>query len=367
MIVSRLKTSWKMDERTRKLAKLVVGYSVNVKKGESVVISGSTDASEFISALYKEVILKGGHPILRINLPGLSPFFYKYASKEQIEKFPETFDYTVKNAQKYIGISTENNTREMAGIDPKKISARAKITNSISNYIVNQKDKIRRCTVGYPCTALAQEAEMSNTDYENFVFAAELQDWSKLGKQMDKILDKFKKGKKVHLIGEGVDLKMEIHGDKAVADNGEENMPGGEIFMAPVRESLNGWIKFDYPAIRDGFEVTDIYVKFENGKAVEVKASKNEEFLKQMLATDENASYIGELGIGCNPRVNRFTKDLLFDEKIGGTIHLAFGMAYKENGGGNDSALHWDIVKSMKKAKIVVDGKVIQENGKWKI
>ena len=185
--------------------------------------------------------------------------------------------------------------------------------------------------------------------------------------RIDKILSKFKKGNKIHLIGENVDLKFDIHGQKAVADKGEENMPGGEIFMAPIRESLNGYIKFEYPAIRNGKEVTGIFLKFENGKVIESKADKNEDFLKQMIATDENASYVGEFGICCNPKINRFTKDLLFDEKINGTIHLALGMAYKENGGGNDSAIHWDIVKDMKKAKIILDGKIIQENGVWKI
>jgi len=355
------------DERTRKLAKLVVDYSVFVKKGENVCISGNTDASGFISALYKEVILAGGHPVLRVSLPGLAPFFYKYASKEQIEKFPEIFDFTVKNCQKYIGISTESNTRELTSIDPERITARARVTNKISDYIVNARDKIRRCTVGYPCVALAQEAEMDLVDYENFVFTACLQDWNKLGRFIDGVLARFKKGKKVWLIGENVDLKMEINGKKALADKGEDNMPGGEIFMAPIRNSLNGWIKFDYPSIRDGHEVRDISLVFKDGKVIESSASKGEEFLKTMLATDENSSYVGELGIGMNPKINKYTNDLLFDEKIGGTIHLALGMAYKDNGGGNDSAIHWDIVKDMKKAKIILDGKVVQENGAWLI
>ena len=355
------------DLRTRKLAKLVVDYSVQVKKGENVVISGSTEASEFISALYKEVILRGAHPILRVSLPGLAPFFYKFASKEQIDKFPEHFDFTVKHAQKYIGISTENNTRELTDADPEKMTARAKVTMPISNYICNERDKIWRCTVGFPCISLAQEASMSFVDYENFVFSACLQDWKVLGKKIDRVLSYFKKGKKVHLLGENVDLKMEIHGKLAKADKGEENMPGGEIFMAPVRESLEGWIKFDYPSIRDGKEVTDIKLVFKDGKVSEFSASKNEDFLKKMLETDENSSYVGELGIGMNPKVNRFTGDLLFDEKIGGTIHLALGMAYKDNGGGNDSAIHWDIVKDMKKAKIILDGKIIQNKGDFKI
>lgn len=194
-----------------------------------------------------------------------------------------------------------------------------------------------------------------------------LQDWKKLVKQFEKIRKTFEKSKDVHLIGKNVNLKFSIEGKNAVMDDGKENMPGGEVFMAPVRESLNGWIKFEYPAIRSGKEVTDVELKFEKGKVIEAKASKNQDFLRQMLATDENASYVGEFGIGCNPNVDRFTKELLFDEKIGGTIHLALGEAYKENGGGNDSAIHWDIVKDMKKAKIILDGKVVQDKGKWKI
>jgi len=355
------------DLRTQKLAQLAVRYSVFVKSGEKVMISGREESIPFLVELYKEIILQKAHPIVRFNLPNVSDFFYKYATKEQIERFPEEFMDNVKKADKYIGISSDSNTRELTNCDSKKITARGKVTHPISDYICNEKPKIHRCTIAYPCQALAQEAEMSLTEYENFVYNACLQDWKKLGKQFEKIKEIFEKGKQVHLIGEGVDLKFSISGKNAVADKGEENMPGGEVFMAPVRESLNGWIKFDYPAIRDGKEVTDIELKFENGKVIEAYATKNEDFLKEMLATDENASYVGEFGIGCNPKINKFTKNLLFDEKIGGTIHLALGMAYKENNGGNDSAIHWDIVKEMKKAKIILDGKVVQENGKWKI
>ena len=356
-----------MDPRTRELAKLVVNYALNVKSGQNVMISGSTEAEPFIAELYKEIILKGAHPHLKVSIPGLAPFFFKHAKKHQIEKFPELFDHAARKMHKYIGISTESNTRELTSCDPKKISARQKVVHPISEYICNERDKIRRSSVAYPCQALAQEAEMSLTEYENFVYGACLQDWKKIGKHMNKILAKFHKGKSVHLIGEGVDLKFNIHGDKAMTDLEGDNVPMGEVFMAPVRESLNGWIKFDYPAIRSGKEVTDIELKFENGKCIEAKASKNEDFLKEMLNTDENASYVGEFGIGMNPKVNRFTKDLLFDEKMGGTIHLALGAAYKENGGGNDSALHWDIVKDMKKAKIILDGKVIQDKAKWNL
>jgi aminopeptidase len=356
-----------MDPRTRELAKLVVDYALKIKSGENVIISGGVEAQDFIKSLYKEVILRGAHPNLRIGIPGLNAFFYKHAKKHQIEKFPEVFDYAVKKSQKYIGISTTSNTKELTSCDPKKITARQKVTHPISKYICNGRPNILRSSVAFPCEALAQEAEMDLTEYENFVYGACLQDWKKLGKKINKILNKFQKGKSVHLIGKGVDLKFDIHGKLAMSDLDGENIPMGEIFMAPVRESLNGWIKFDYPAIRDGKEVTDIELNFENGKVVKAKASKNEDFLKEMLSTDENASYVGEFGIGLNPKVDRFTKDLLFDEKMGGTIHLALGSAYEQNGGGNESAIHWDIVKDMKKSKIILDGKVIQDKGVWKI
>jgi len=355
------------DLRTQKLANLVVDYALQVKPDENVVISGSTEAEEFILALYKEVVLRGAHPILRVSIPGTSPFFYKHANKNQIEKFPDHFDYIVKSSQKYIGIDTEINTRELSTCNPKKITARAKITHPISEYICNSRPKMVRSSVGFPCLAKAQDADMSLQEYEQFLFDACLQDWDKIGKLMDKIKSKFHENSSVHLIGQGVDLKMKVHGKLAKTDIDGENIPMGEIFMAPIRESLNGWIKFDYPAIRDGKEVTDIELKFQDGKVIEAKASKNEDFLKEMLATDENSSYVGELGIGCNPKIDKFTKNLLFDEKIGGTIHLALGSAYKDNGGGNNSAIHWDIVKDMHKAKLIVDGEILQENGNWKL
>jgi len=356
------------DLRTRKLAKLAVNFCTLVKPGEKVVLSGGEEAIPFLVELYKEIILRGAIPITRVRLPHIDDFYYKYANKTQIEDFPQHLMDMIKSSQAYIGVDTTENSRELTSANSKKITARHKVTKPISDYICNTRDKIRRVTIAFPCPSLAQDAEMSLTEYENFVYNACLQDWKKLKKSLDKIRSRFKENSLVHLIGKNIDLKFKVHGNKATHDLvAVENMPAGEVFMAPLRESLNGWIKFEYPAIESGKEVTDIFLKFENGKVVEFDASKNKDFLAEMLATDENSSYVGEFGIGCNPKIKKFTKNLLFDEKIGGTIHLALGMAYKENGGGNDSAIHWDIVKNMSKAKIILDGKVIQENGKWKI
>jgi len=356
-----------IDIRARKLAQLAVRYSVSVKPGEVVVISGGSESIPFLVELYKEIILQKAHPFVRVRLPDIDDFFYKYATKEQVEHFPQYWFDIIKKARAYIGVYTDTNTRELSSCDAEKQVVREKIMNPISHYICNTPDKIRRVTIAYPCISHAQDAEMSLNEWENFIYKSCLIDWQAFGKKLDKLSQMFEKGKNVHLLGENVDLKFSIAGKNSAADKGEENMPGGEIFMAPVRTSMNGWIKFEYPALYNGKEVSSISLKFKDGKVIEYNAGKNKEMLKAVLETDKNSCYVGEFGIGCNPNITKFTKSLLFDEKISGTIHLALGAAYKQNGGGNDSAVHWDIVKDMSKAKIILDGKIVQENGKWKI
>jgi len=356
-----------LDMRTQELAKIVVRYSVAVKPKEKVVIAGGSEALPFLTALYKEIILAGAYPIVKVSLPNVTDFFYKYAKEHQLKFFPQYWFNTIKEAQAYIGIDTDENTRQLTSIDSKKITMRQKILKPISDYIVNTREKIRRVTVAYPCLSHAQEAEMSLTEWENFVYKACLIDWKKFSKRLRKINKRFEKGKEVYLKGKNVDLKFSIAGKNSVADDGKENMPGGEIFMAPVRESLNGWIKFEYPRIYSGKKISGVYLKFKDGRVVEYDAEEGKELLKAILETDKNSSYIGEFGIGCNPNITSYSNNLLFDEKIAGTIHLALGMAYKENGGGNDSAIHLDIVKDMSKASIILDSKIIQKDGKWRI
>ncbi len=356
-----------LDMRARKLAKIAVNYSIAVKPKEKIIISGSQEAVPFLVELYKEIILKDAYPIVRVNLPNVNDFYYKYAKEHQLNFFPQYWFDTVKQAQGFIGIDTEENTRELTSTDSKKISLRQKITHPISNYINNERDKIRRVMIAYPCLAYAQEADMSLTEWENFVYSSCLINWKEFGKKLEKIKNKFKENSKVHLIGEGIDLTMKVRGKLAKIDAGEENMPGGEIFMAPVRESLNGFIKFDYPRIYSGKRLSGIKLTFKEGKVIEYDAEQGKDLLKALLETDENSSYVGELGLGCNPKITRYSNNLLFDEKIDKTIHLALGMAYKDNGGGNDSAIHLDIVKDMKNCKLIVDNKIIQENGRWRI
>ncbi|MDD5650497.1 MAG: aminopeptidase [Candidatus Nanoarchaeia archaeon] len=357
-----------VDPRVTKEAEILVNHSIKVKKGEYIIISGGVEAKELMLELYKLIIQKGAYPSLKVGLPETGYLYYKYASEEQLKKFPEVNFSEIKKAQGYIGIHSDTNTRELANVDPKKLSLRGKITHPISDYICNEHDKIRRCSTIFSTYAQAQEAEMSLTEYQDFVFNATNQDWEKLKKRFNYLRDYLNKCKVIRIIGEDTDITMNVYKKSFIADSGEENLPGGEIFCAPEPKSVNGHIRFTYPAIENGVEVQNIYCEFKDGKCIKSTADKNENFLNTMLDTDEGSRYLGELGIGMNPAINKFTKALLFDEKINGTIHLAFGMAYKECGEPNKSNIHWDIVKDLRKnGQIIADGKVIQKNGKWLI
>lgn len=355
-----------VDSRVKKLAEVVIDYSAFVKKGEIVVVSGSSTEADLIKEMYRLILKRGAYPQVDISVPGMSYIYYNNASMDQLKKFPAFRDYIVRRSQKYIGIGSPTNTRELSNVDPKKIAIRSKVTRPISDYIVNSKPKMHRVSMDSPTSALAQDAEMSLDEYEDFLYGACLQDWPKLAKRFRKLQSVLNKGKVFRIVGEGTDLTMRIFKNSFVVDDGHENMPGGEVFGAPEKYSANGHIRFTYPAIRDGVEVTNIRLTFKDGKVVKASADKNENFLKQMIAMDAGSCYIGEIGIGMNPKVTKFTKNLLFDEKIGGTIHLALGMAYKECGEPNHSALHWDIVKDLHKGgRVYLDGKLVLKNGKW--
>ncbi len=358
-----------VDERTKKLAKVLVEHSTKIKKGDVVVISGEVIAEPLIKEVYRLCLKKGAYPSVHVQLPGMGPLFYKNANNAQLKRFPEVTMYESKKADAFIGIWGTTNTREMSNIDPKKMAIRSRVVNPIS------KIRMQKRWVGtdYPTNALAIEAGMSLEEYEDFFYKACLVDYKKMEKKHAKLKKIIDKGSEVRIVGKNTDLKMSIKNMVASAACGDHNVPDGEVFTAPEKYSVEGHIEFSYPAIRAGNEVDGIYVEFKKGKAVVAKATKNEKFLKSMLGMDKGSSYLGELGIGTNYGITKYTKNLLFDEKIGGTVHLAFGMGYpecapKNKKNLNDSALHWDIVKDMRQGgRLYVDGKLIQKNGKFLI
>lgn len=357
------------DPRVKKLAKIIVDDALKVRKGENVQISSTDKARELVMEVYKQVVKRGAYPITSIGLRGMAKIFYENASKEQLRHFPNLTWYVIRKTDKYVGIDTESNTTELAHINPKKLEERSKIVKKIGNYIANERKKIWRVSTAYPVEESAKAAGMSLSKYKSFVFNAANQNWKKEVINLKKIKKVFEKGSKVRIVGEDTDLTLGIKGRKFVVDAETlENIPAGEIFSAPLETKTEGRIRFTYPSERNDRLVKNIYLEFRKGKVVKASASENENVLKEALKL-KGAKIVGELGIGCNYKINKFTQNLLFDEKIGGTIHLALGMSYKECRGKNqNAAIHWDIVKDLRKGgKIYIDGKLVQKNGKWLI
>ena len=337
---------------------------MQVKKRDKVIIDASAEATPLILELYKQIIMKGAYPITKIELPGMSYSYFKNATKEQLKHFPEIAYYEMKKADAWVGILSAQNLKELSRIDPKKITLRGKITKKIQDERLKKKWVI----VAYPTASLAQEAEMSLFEFEDFVYKACVQDWNKIGRSMEKIRKRLQKAKTIRIVAEDTDVTFSNKGRKWVIDNGTNNMPGGEIFTAPVETSVEGHIKFDFPAISAGKELQGVYFEFSKGKIVKATAEKNQDYLKELVKTDKGSSYLGECGIGYNYNIKRCVKQILFDEKIGGTIHLAMGAAYKECNGVNKSSIHLDFIKDMRKdGKLYADGKLIQKNGKFLI
>jgi len=357
-----------VDERVVKLAKILVEHSTQVKKGDRVVISGDTSAEPLLKEVYTLCLKKGAFPSMHVSLPGMSYIFFKNANDVQLKRFPDVSMYEAKKADVFMGIHGDTNTRELSNVDPKKIATRSIVVNPIS------KVRLTKRWVGcdYPTDALAMEAGMSLEEYTDFFFNACNVDYAALQGKYEKLKKIMDNASEVRILGKNTDLKMSIKNMITINHAGDKNVPDGEVFTAPEKYSVEGHIEFTYPAIRAGQEVECIYLEFKKGKVVKATAKKNEKLLHALLNTDAGSCYLGELGIGVNYNINKYTKNLLFDEKIGGTVHLALGMAYpectaKNKKNGNDSALHWDIVKDLRDGgKLIIDGKVISENGKFR-
>ena len=354
------------EENIQKLAKIIIEHSLHVRKGDVVQISAGIPARRLILEIYKQILKKGAYPRVNVDFEGLSSTYYKYASQEQLKKFPKISMYEMQNTDVVIYIAAPENRYELADVPSEKILLRQKIFDPIDKLRL----KKRWLLFFYPVEDYARDAGMSLHDFENFVFDSCLLDWKKEAEKMKKLKKVLDNGKIVRIVGKNTDLSFSIEGRNAVIGDGSYNMPDGEVFTAPREETLNGQIEFTFPLIDMGREITGIRLKFENGRLVKATAKKNEHILKTILNTDKGATKIGELGIGCNYNIKKFVKATLFDEKIGGTVHLALGKAYKECKGKNESAVHKDIIKDLREpygGKIYVDGRLIQKDGKFLI
>ena len=353
------------DERIKKAAKIIVNYSTKIKKGERVQIMADYEAKDMVLEVYKQVLLKGAYPIVKVSVPGMAYFYYKNATEEQLNHPPKIAMHEMKKTDAVIFIGASSNMKELANVDPKRIAIKQKANEPLFK---ERSDNTKWVIFYYPTGAFAQNANMSLEEFSDFVFGSTLVDYKKMSKSQDKLKKIVDKGKKIRIVADNTDVTFNIAGRKGIKCDGQYNLPDGEVFTSPVENSAEGVVEFSYPALFHGKEVEGIRIEFKKGKVIKATAKKNQDFLRQVLETDKGSKFVGEIGIGVNYNIKKFVRNILFDEKIGGTIHIALGKSYKEAGGKNESAIHWDIVTSMKKnGRLYVDGKLIQKNGKFLI
>lgn len=365
------------DSRVERLADIIIDYSTEVREGDLVFIRSSYLAEPLIAALYQRVLERGADPYLRTTIPALEPLFYRYAKDKQLEFVPECEKWIWDNCDVNIYITAESNTRALSKIDPDRMAinrrARRDIIDSFFNRAAN--GEVRWNLTLFPTEALAMDAQMSLAEYEDFFYAAcwldrddPVAEWRQEAERQQRLIDWISPRTEVHIEGEGTDLYLYIEDRTWELSEGKENFPDGEIFTGPIESKTHGYVSFSYPAIYAGVAVEGARLEFEEGRVVSATARQNEDYLIKTLDTDKGARTLGEFGIGTNYGISEFSGEILLDEKIGGTIHLALGASYPETGGLNESAIHWDMVCDLRKGgRITVDGDLFMEDGRFLI
>jgi aminopeptidase len=350
------------DQRVDELARILVTYSTRIHAGETVLIRGGVAAAPLLLACYREALRAGALPVLWPDLDDAQRILLTEGADAQLDFLPRAHMVAVEDAQCVIRIDAPTNARALSQTDPARMVRLAKTTRPLREQVLRR----RWVLCQYPTEALAQEADMSLADFADFLFGATNRDWSAVRDFHQRLKERLEAGRELRFIGRDTDLTLGIAGRTWIPASGEHNMPDGEVFSAPIEDQVNGTIAYDFPAIHAGREVEGIRLTFRDGVIVDASARKNEAYLIQTLDADPGARRLGEVGIGTNERITRFTKSILFDEKMGGTVHLAVGMAYRETGGVNESAIHWDMIKDLRQGgAIYLDGKLLQENGRF--
>jgi aminopeptidase len=337
-----------------------------------VLIAGPTAAEALVLEIGREVLRAGGHPMYRMAPNGAAEVLYAEASREQLAFLPRSALAAAREADHWINVIGETNTQALAEVDPRKQTVAEKARRRLSDVVLGKNEWTLTL---YPTSAYAQDAGMGLEEFEDFAFAAmrvdrrdPVAEWKKAKAFQARVMQRLRGAHRIRIVAEDTDLVLSVHGRKFISSYGSHNMPDGEIFTGPVETSASGHIRYSYPVCYRGKEVHDVRLEFEKGRVVKATAAKNEAFLRQMIAMDAGAGRLGELGIGTNYGIRRFIKNILFDEKIGGTVHLALGRSYAETGGRNRSALHWDMICDLRKGgRLEVDGKTLQSEGRFRL
>lgn len=367
-----------MNNFYQKYADVLVNYSTKVKKNDLVIIKTQSYLAEpLIKEIYRAVLKNGAHPVVRCSFESLSEIFIKNADDNQLNYIDEMSKIEFEKADKIISIGAPLNVKSMANANSDKMAKRSKATRELSQTMLKRSEKgeLNWVIADFPTQALSQEAKMSLDEYKEFLINScyldlenPVQKWIEIGQEQKRIVSKLNGTKKLHITGEKTDITFSVENRLWISCDGINNFPDGEIFTSPVEDSAEGEIYFDFPAIYRGNQADKIHLKLKEGRVIEASAQTGEDFLNSMLNMDEGSRLVGEIAIGTNERIKNATGNILFDEKIGGSVHMALGASYPETGGKNVSGLHWDIIKNMKNNScIYADDKLIYKDGRFVI
>ncbi|HPQ06450.1 MAG TPA: aminopeptidase [Syntrophales bacterium] len=362
------------DPRVAKYAELIVAYSVEIKEGDKVLINGSTLAAPLLREVYAAVLRAGGFPLTMVSLPDMEDILYRHASDGQLLHVPPPLMTAIETYDAVISISGAENTKNLSEVDPQRVVTRNRGRREMLEVFMRRAaaGELRWVGALYPTNAYAQDAEMSLEDYEDFVFGACMPDpddpvgyWREFSHRQGKIARWLSDKREIHVVGPGTDLRLSVAGRTFISCDGRHNLPDGEVFTGPVEDSVEGTVHFSYPAIYQSREVVGVTLEFKKGRVTSARADKNEEFLLKILDTDEGSRYVGEFAIGTNEGIRRFTKQILFDEKICRSFHLALGAGYPETGSNNRSSIHWDLICDLSDGEIRADGETVYRDGRF--
>lgn len=359
----------KIDERIQNHARVLAHYSCAARSKEIVTIDGSPEAEPLIVACHEELLKAGAYPSARMTPESCPENLFTYGKPHHFDTVSHLDRATARHVDGLIRIMASTNTRSLSGADPKLQARLSRATRALRQQLLKKKWVLTL----HPTKAYAQDADMSLSAFTDFVYAAVHADqddpvraWRDQMKRQANLIRTIKGADQIKIVGPDTELTLSVKDRTFINSCGKHNMPCGEIFTGPVESSAEGYIRYDYPVVHAGREIDGIRLVFRKGKVVEASAEKNEAFLLQMLDMDPGARRLGELGIGTHYGIQQFIKNILFDEKIGGSIHLALGQSYAETGGRNRSALHWDMIKDLRMGgAIYVDGKLLQKDGRF--
>jgi aminopeptidase len=364
-----------IDPRVQRLARVVCEHSLAARPGEVMLIEAPAVAEPLVVELVKAALEAGAIPRVRVATEGAQFAFLSEASDEQLRTILPSAMPEMESIDLRVAIHASANTRELSGVDPARTAAVQQSRKPLMDTYMRRSaaGELRWCVTAFPCQAFAQDADMSLEAYEGFVYGAgwlHLDDpvaaWSRFADRLRGVAERLTGVRELRVVGEDTDLTVGVEGRRWIPCHGDRNFPDGEVFTGPVETATSGDVRFSFPAIFGGREVQDVRLRFEGGRVVRSEAAAGGELLQQMLAIDEGASILGEFAIGTNYAVERFTKQILFDEKIGGTCHMAVGAGYPETGSTNTSGLHWDMVCDLRTGgEIYADGELIHRDGRF--